>query len=109
MNQRRRKRNSGILWGMVLLGIVYSALLAFRHPLTGTNLRDGILGVLLGLYICSHPAANLLDMILFDGAGGLPFPSRRSIVLWLTLNLLVLLVGWLIIFVGTTQFSAPHG
>ena len=42
-------RRSGILWGMVLLAVIYSSLLFYLHTLTGTHTLDGSLGVLLGL------------------------------------------------------------
>ncbi len=105
MRQHRRARNTKILWGMILLGIAYGSLVYYRHPLTGTYRLDGIIGVLLGLYICSHPAANMLDMLFFDPDSLRYVSSWRDVLLWLMLNLLVLLVGWTIIFIGTTQFT----
>jgi hypothetical protein len=41
-----------ILWGMALLGLVYTGWLSFVHVLTGIRWLDGSIGVLLGLYIC---------------------------------------------------------
>src|SRR4030042_197159 len=102
MDQHRRGRNIKTLWALVLLGIAYSSLLYYQRTLTGTNNVDGIIGVLLGLYICSHPAANVVDMLFFGRGVRGQFSSRRSAVLWLALNMLVLLIGWIVIFVGTT-------
>ena len=103
MDQHRHGRNIKTLWALILLGIAYSSLLYYQRRLTGTNNVDGIIGVLLGLYICSHPAANVVDMLFFRGGARHQFPSRRSTVLWLALNMLVLLIGWIVIFVGTTR------
>jgi hypothetical protein len=103
MDQHRRGRNIKTLWALFLLGIVYSSLLYYQRTLTGTNNVDGIIGVLLGLYICSHPAANVVDMLFFGRGARRQFSSRRSAVLWLALNMLVLLIGWIVIFVGTTR------
>ena len=103
MDQPRRGHNVKILWALVLLGIAYSSLLYSQRTLTGTDNVDGIVGVLLGLYICSHPAANVVDMLFFRRGGQRQFSSRGSAVLWLGLNMLVLLIGWLVIFVGTTR------
>lgn len=92
------------LLALILLGIVYSGVLHYQHRLTGWGEADGIIGVLLGLYICSHPAANLVDLLFFRKAAQHPFSTRRSVVLWLALNLVVLLIGWSVIFGGTTRF-----
>ena len=100
MDQYRRGRNIKTLWTMVLLGIAYSSLLYTQRTLTGTDNMDGIIGVLLGLYICSHPAANVVDMLFFRWG---QFPSKRSIVFWLAINIMVLLIGWIVIFAGTTR------
>jgi hypothetical protein len=103
MDQHRRGLNIKV-WVLVLLGIAYSSVLYYQPTLTGKNNVDGIIGVLLGLYLCSHPAANVVDMLFFRGGARRQFSSRRSVVLWLALNMLVLLIGWIVIFVGTTRF-----
>jgi uncharacterized membrane protein YGL010W len=109
MEQHRRGRNIKILWVLILLGITYSGILHYQRTLTGMDEVDGIIGVLLGLYICSHPAANVVDMLFFRRGARHPFSSKRSAVLWLALNMLVLLIGWIVIFIGTTRFfSKPR-
>ena len=104
MEQHRRKRNIKMLWALILLGIAYSGVLHYQRTLTGLGEVDGIIGVLLGLYICSHPAANVVDMLFFRQSARHLFSSRRSAVLWLVLNIVVLLMGWVVIFGGTTRF-----
>jgi len=103
MDQYRRGRNIKTLWTMVLLGIAYSSLLYTQRTLTGTDNMDGIIGVLLGLYICSHPAANVVDVLCFRRGSRSQFSSKRSIVFWLAINIMVLLIGWIVIFTGTTR------
>ena len=103
MNQQRRGQRVMILLVLVVLGIAYGSLLYSRSTLTGMNNLDGIIGVVLGLYICSHPAANLIDMLFYRRAVRYQLLSRRSAFWWLTLNVLVLLVSGVVIFVGTTQ------
>ncbi len=98
-----RGRNAKKLWILVLLGMALSSLLHYRVTLTGLDNLDGILSVVFGLYSCSHPAANMVDLLFFRRGGGFRFPSNRSAVLWLILNLLVLLTGWMVIFLGTTR------
>jgi hypothetical protein len=103
MDQQRRERNIMTLSVIVVLGIAYSSLLYFQRSLTGMSHVDGVIGVMLGLYICSHPAANLVDMLFFRRGGKRQFSSRRSAFLWLLLNMLVVFISGIVIFVGTTQ------
>lgn len=100
MGQSRYKRNTTVLWGLILLAIAYGSLLRYLHTLTGTAMLDGSIGVALGLYICAHPAANGVKMLFFERDALRRISSEWSIVRWLALNLLVLLTGWMVIFVG---------
>ena len=106
MAPHRRAYNIKTLWALVLLAIAYGSLLYSLRTLTGTNTLDGIIGVLLGLYICSHPAANMLDLLFFERATRRPASSRRSGISWLALNILVLLVGWIVITIRAARFTA---
>jgi hypothetical protein len=103
MHQHWHGRNIKMLWGVGVFGIAYSSLLYYGHTLTGVDRVDGIIGVVLGLYICSHPAANLVDMLFFRRGTRRQFPSKRSAVLWIAINTLVLLAAWILIFLGTTR------
>ena len=100
MGQLRHKRNTKVLWGLILLAVAYISLLRYLHTLTGVNMLDGSIGLALGLYICSHPAANAINMLFFERDRLSQNSSGRSIVQWLALNLLVLLAGWMVIFMG---------
>jgi len=104
MDQHRHRRNTRILWALALLAAVYIALLSYLHTLTGSSLLDGIIGVLLGLYICSRPAANAVDMLFFE-RGALRQLSEWSGIGWLALNMLVFLLGCAVIITGTTRFA----
>jgi len=104
MDQHRRGHNSNTLWVVFLLGAAFATLLHYQGTLTGADNVDGIIGVLFGLYICSHPAANIVDLLFFRRGIRLQFSSRRSTVWWVALNMLVLLIGWIVIFAGTTRF-----
>src|ERR1700693_2717257 len=103
MDRHRSRRNIKTLGALVLLGLAYSSLLYYQRTLTGINKVDGIIGMMLGLYICSYPAANFMDMFFFERDTRLQFSPRWSAVLWLVLNLAVLLIGWFVIFIGTTR------
>jgi hypothetical protein len=103
MDQQWVGRKIVTLSVLAVLGIAYIGFIYSRGTLTGQNHLDGIIGVVLGLYICSHPAANLIDMLFYRRAVRYQLSSRRSAFWWLTLNVLVLLVSGVVIFVGTTQ------
>jgi hypothetical protein len=85
---------------MVLLAIAYTGWLRYLHTLTGTPMLDGSIGVTLGLCICSHPAANAVDLLFFERYNLRQISSEWSGVGWLALNVLVLLAGWVVIFIG---------
>ena len=98
-----RWRNPTTLWVLILVGSIYSGFIVYQGTLTGANNVDGLIGVVFGLYICSHPAANLVDMLFFRRETRRDLWTKRSVLLWLAFNLLVLMVGWTVIFVGTTR------
>jgi hypothetical protein len=97
--QLRHRRNTGVLCGLLVLAIAYSGWLHFLRAPTGIAMLDGSIGVALGLYICAHPAANAVNVLFFE-RDTLQHLSERAVLGWLALNLLVLLAGWTVIFVG---------
>ena len=88
---------------LILLGMAYYGLVHSQRTLTGTDMADGIIGVVLGLYICSHPAARVVDLLFYRRSIKRSFSSPGSVILWLILNGLVLLTGWLSIFIGVVR------
>lgn len=106
MSPPKRSRNYGTLWAMIGIALVFGVLFFLRQPLTLNNKMDGLLAVVLGLYICSHPAANFLDMLLYRRSSLYQPGTLRSELLWLAFNLLVIFVGWFVIFMGTTRLTA---
>ncbi len=94
-----------MLWSLVLAATAYAFVFHAAPTLTGSIRTDGVIGVLLGLYICSHPAANFLDMILFGGRAAPQFSSGRSVFLWISVNVLVMAAGWFDIFIGATKLA----
>ncbi len=105
MNQRRRGHGRGprLLWAVMLLALAYLGLLYLLHTLTGDNVLDGVIGVVLGLYTCSLPAANAVDLIFAERSTSLAVSSLRAGGWWLALNLLTLLAGWIVIVVGAIR------
>ena len=105
MYQPRHKRNPGLLWSLIVVAALYDGLLAIRHRLTGNLVLDGSFGVLLGLFICSRGAANLLDMILYGRLLQFQWTSKHAQAWWVALNALILVVGWSVIAAGATQLA----
>ena len=86
MNQHWKKCNSK-MWMVALPGIVYSGLVYYQGALTGMNIVDGIIGVVLGLYISSHPSTNVVGMLFWGRSVQPQFLSIRSAILWLAGNI----------------------
>lgn len=103
MAKGHRTGNTKVLWGMLLLALVYYGWLHFLGTITGVHLWDGIIGVILGLYICSHPSANAVDLLFFERNAIHLVVSDLAGILWLFLNFVVLLMGWLVIVIGAVQ------
>jgi hypothetical protein len=70
---------------------------------TAGSTLDAVVGVLLGLYICSHPAANGVDLIFAQRGAIQRMTSQWSGLRWLLLNFLVMLVGWMVLVVGVSR------
>jgi hypothetical protein len=104
MKQPRIEYHIARMWISVLLGIGYSSLFLFFYTLTGSTTLDGTIGVLLGLYIGSHPAAHLLDLLYLPRGKRLELLSGEPGTVWLIINVLVLIVGIFTIVVGANRF-----
>jgi len=109
MDQQRLGRKNILLSVLILVGIAYSGLLYLLPTLTGRQDLDGMIGVVLGLYISSHPASYLVEMLFYRRAIRYRFSSTRSVVLWISLNVLVLLISGIVIFAGTTRLIGRAG
>jgi hypothetical protein len=111
MYQPRRRRNTGLLWTLIVIAAIYVLWVRYGYGLTTLPDLEAGAGVLLGLFICSRGAANLLDMVLFGRILQPASPSRRTEAWWVAFNLLILVIGWFVIFVGAThlvQAGALH-
>jgi hypothetical protein len=103
--QARIGHNMLVLCCLVGLSFFFVGWVGYFGRLTDNSRLDGSIGMLLGLFICSHPASNVLDMLLFMSAD-----VRESITAsfagrcWLLLNLLAMVAGWVTIFSGALRF-----
>ncbi len=89
---------------LILLVTVYVVLIGALPTLTGSFTADGIIGVLLGLYTCSQPAANVIDLLFFE-RNMLRHLPRWLVLGWVALNLLGLAAGYVAIVTGVMRFA----
>jgi hypothetical protein len=107
MKQPRLEYHTTRMWISVLLAIGYGSAFLFFYTLTGSTTLDGIIGILLGLYVGAHPAAHLIDLLY------LPHGTRRELLssepglVWLVVNVLVVVVGIFTIVIGANRFVQP--
>jgi len=104
MQKPRRRRNQKILWGLILLAFTFYVAVTIHPSLTGSDELNGLLGVWLGLFISSWPAANFLNMILFEQALQRCRSTLQADGTWILLNLSVLMVGLSVVILGTKLF-----
>ncbi len=105
MERRKGRLNFGMLGIMALLALAYAVTIYVWRPLSTAHKVEGSLGILLGLFICSKPAANLLDMLFDLLSNRFQHDSGLLLVFWLILNFLVMLIGWFVITLGATRFT----
>ena len=106
MGPDRGRRRSFLMLAATLLAVAYALLRYYWPSLTGDLRVDAFLGIVLGLYVCSLPAANLLDLLLFRRHSAPPFHSVGSLLIWIALNVTVLLLGWMDLFLGATELAS---
>jgi hypothetical protein len=104
MDASAYRRKVAWLCGMALLAAIYRAFVNDLYLLTGSVRLDGQIGVMLGLYICAHPAANAIDLF-FDRGAVRRLTSPWSGVGWLTLNVFTMLAGYVAIVTGVTRVA----
>ena len=107
MKQPRLEHHTTRMWVSVLFGIAYASVFLYVYTLTGSTTLDGIIGVLLGLYIGSHPAARLLDLLYLQTRIRQELLSSESGASWLAVTILVLLAGIITIVIGANRFVQP--
>ncbi len=105
MSQQPYPWNTKSLLGLILLAAVYTGWLYILGSITGIRWLDGSLGVLLGLYICSRPAGNAVDLLFFQRAALRQMSSEWPGIAWLGFNLLVLGIGTVVIIIGATRLA----
>ncbi|HEY2918380.1 MAG TPA: hypothetical protein VGK77_05220 [Candidatus Binatia bacterium] len=106
MEQYQHRRKTGLLLALIAVAAGYGFWFQQRQVLTGNPMVDGTLCVLLGLYICSRPAGNAIDLFFFERSPFHRMVTEWSSIRWLVLNILTLLMGWIVIYLGTTHLMS---
>jgi hypothetical protein len=101
MNQGNRRRIIALLT-LTLPALVYIVLTQQAIIATGGDRLAGTIGVMLGLYVCSLAAADLMDLLFTRW----PRRSKITDAQWFALNTAFLLLGITVIITGATRFTA---
>ena len=106
MDEDLYRGKTKMLWVLIVVAAVYSLWFNRSHELTGNHMVDGALSVLLGLYICSRPAGNAIDLLFVERRSTRRIITKWSDIRWLALNILTLLMGWNVIYIGTAHLTS---
>jgi hypothetical protein len=108
------RRKARVLWALAASTALYALLLhhlpAAAGPLHAgvapARTAAGVAGIVLGLYACSHPAGNAVDLLFMERGGLRRLTAEWSGVGWLALNGAVFVLGWLAIVLGAIQLAS---
>lgn len=92
------------LWS-VAAAVIYGAVLTIWQRITGDGMLDGAIGVVIGLYTCSHPASYFLGLLFAERGATRAVPGDPSGWGWAILNLGVMIIGWLVVVAGAMQMA----
>lgn len=88
------------------MGLAYAAMVRLCGTLTGHPMTDGVIGVLLGLWIASFPAANSVDLLFYRSLVHRRLEGWRGVA-WVGLNLVVFFAAFLAIDMGASALAMP--
>jgi hypothetical protein len=98
MAHRDYRENAGVVAAWTIAAAAYCVVLYEKRSLTGHPLVDGLIGMVLGLYICSYPAGNMIDIIFYRQNLGRARTSGWIGAGWVLLNVLSLGAAWVVTF-----------
>ena len=90
---------------MIMLAILYISLINSIYTWSRSDRLVGSLGIMIGLYICSQPAANAVDLLFYKRDVLQELSRVWSGIGWLALNLFGLAIGWVVIVIGATRLT----
>jgi hypothetical protein len=109
MAHRDYRENAGVLAAWTIAAGAYCIVLYGKHSLTGHPLIDGLIGMVLGLYICSYPAGNMIDIIFYRQNLSRARSSGWIGVAWVSLNVVALGVAWMMVTIGVLRAALKGG
>jgi hypothetical protein len=103
--QREYEFRSGSLAFLLMLATAYLLWQASLPDVTANDRIYGIVGMLLGLYVCARPARNGIDVLIYERHS-----LRRALhgakgLAWLCLNAIVMAVGCLVVIIGAMRMT----
>ena len=96
---------SGSLSLLLVVAVGYLFWQASLPDVTPHDRAYGIAGMLLGLFICSRPARNGIDVLIFERRSLRRAMRGAKGVAWLCLNALVMLAGCVVVVMGAMRMS----
>jgi hypothetical protein len=96
---------SGRLGALLAPCGLYLAWQIYAPMLTGATATEGMIGVVLGLFTCSVPAKNGVDLLFVERATLKRIAGGMSGAIWLLLNFCVMFAGWCVLVVGTMRLT----
>jgi hypothetical protein len=96
---------SGSLSLLLVMAVGYLLWQASLPDVTPNDRAYGIGGMLLGLFICSRPARNGIDVLIFERRSLRRAMRGAKGVAWLCLNALVMLAGCVVVVMGAMRMS----
>jgi hypothetical protein len=109
MDKRKPRYNYPILVAVVILGLAYSAWMSIQGSITGQRIVDGSMGIVIGLLVCSRPAAHAVDLLFANRFALSTLVADWKGICWLAANIAALFVGWGVITVGATRLVDQGG
>jgi hypothetical protein len=104
-SEREFSLGSASLASLLVPAAVYLVWQQSLPAITNHDSTYGIAGMLLGLFICSKPARNGIDVLIFERVSARRALKGMSGLSWLVLNAAVMLVGLFVIMVGALRMS----
>ena len=103
--QRDYEFRSGTLSLLFVLAIAYLLWQASLPDVTPNDRAYGIAGMLLGLFICSRPARNGIDVLIFERHSLRRAMHGAKGLAWLCLNAIVMIAGCFVVVMGAMRMS----
>jgi hypothetical protein len=87
-------------------GAAYGTLIYIWQGILGDAMLDGAIGIVLGLYTCSHPASYFLNLLFFERGAVPDDPGTPTGWSWAGFNVFVMIVGWMVVVLGAMQMAS---